>query len=141
MTEQELKGLPRWKMKEPNNKEFTQFKKVFLLDKANSSKEKELLHYIGELQSENDELKHIIDNLNKLSPQEYKDLLLQIARERAGALSDEPKDWRGLNKSQRKSVRNMVRTELIEELELQLKQANEKIKELEEQSGQKNVGS
>lgn len=83
ISEDDMARLPRWKIREPNHREFAEFKKNFLLNQARTSKEKELLRYIGELQSEVDTLKHALAHCQSMSVEEYKAFMLEMAKEMA----------------------------------------------------------
>lgn len=72
--------LPRWKIREPNHREFEEFKRQFLLGKAETTKVKELLRYIGELQSEVDTLKHALATCQKMTHQEYREFMIEMRK-------------------------------------------------------------
>lgn len=80
ITQDDLARLPRWQIREPNHKEFEKFKKEYLLKKAQTTKEKELLRYIGELQSEIDTLKHALATCQKMNSHEYKAFMIQMMK-------------------------------------------------------------
>lgn len=74
MNEPKKQDLPRWIVREPNDKEFEHFKKSFFsrarLKEAEKLGAKEgikmLLLMIGELQSENSELRYNMENMPDL---------------------------------------------------------------------------
>jgi len=81
MKKEDLSRLPRWHIKEPNHREFEVFKKEFLLGKAQSTREKELLRYIGELQSEVEVLKHALETCQEMTPKEYEKFIKRMLQE------------------------------------------------------------
>ena len=85
VTEDDLARLPRWQIREPNHKEFEKFKKEFLLKKSQTTKEKELLRYIGELQSEIDTLKHALAHCQQMTPEQYEKFIKKMISAEAGA--------------------------------------------------------
>jgi hypothetical protein len=95
----EVKNLPRWKIKEPDDAEFQKFKKDFLNEKAKkiqqSHREKILMTYIGQLQSYIDEMKEVMDNLfeqkcKEMTAGQYKDFMLQLMAKKLAAQGAQP---------------------------------------------------
>jgi hypothetical protein len=96
---EEVKNLPRWQIKEPDDAEFQRFKKNFLNEKAKkveqSHRERILMTYIGQLQSYIDEMKEIMDNLfeqkcKEMTPGQYKEFMLQLMAKKLASQGAQP---------------------------------------------------